>query len=63
MNPQEELRVCPECGYERGFHVSFKKTTGKTRIALICPQCGQSYSIGWTTSVIKSFKLEKGLKY
>jgi len=63
MNPLDELRVCPACDYERGFHVFFKKAKGKTRIALICPQCGQSYNTGWTTTAIKTFKLEKGLKY
>ncbi len=59
----EEIRICIECGYEKGFHVFFKKNKGKTYIGLICPKCGQSYSIGWTTSTIKTFKLEKGIKY
>lgn len=59
----EELRVCPECEYQKGFHVFFKKTKGRVKIGLLCPQCGQSYIIGWSTAAIKSFKPEKGLKY
>lgn len=59
----EEFRVCPECDYQRGFHVFFKKLRAKIRICLICPQCGQSYAIGWATATIKRFKPEKGPKY
>lgn len=59
----EEFRVCISCGYERGFHVSFRRTTGKVGIILICPQCGQSYDLGWLISSIKSFKAESGIKY
>ncbi len=59
----EELRVCVNCGYVRGFHVFFKKVKRKIKICLICPNCGQSYEIGWSTSTIKSFKVEKGLVY
>jgi len=59
----EEFRVCPNCSYERGFHVYFKKNKGKIKICLICPNCGQSYDLGWSTSTIKSFKAEKGAGY
>lgn len=59
----EEFRVCLNCAYERGFHVSFKKVKGKVKICMICPNCGQSYDLGWLTTTIKSFKSEKGLIY
>jgi transcription elongation factor Elf1 len=59
----EEFRVCPECEYEKGFQVFFKKLKHKTRIYLICPHCGQSYDLGWSTMSIKSFKPKKGLIY
>jgi hypothetical protein len=59
----EESRVCLNCNYQRGFHVFFKKVKGKTKIGLICPNCGYSYDIGWLTTSIKSFKPEKGLPY
>lgn len=59
----EELRVCANCNYEKGFHVFFKKNKGKIKIFLICPNCGQSYDIGWTASSIKTFKAEKGIGY
>jgi predicted RNA binding protein YcfA (HicA-like mRNA interferase family) len=60
----DDFRICLNCDYQKGFHVSFRKT-GKSRvkIILICPHCGQSYDLGWITSMIKSFKAEKGLIY
>ena len=59
----EEFRVCPSCEYSKGFHVAFRKAKGKVRICLICPNCGQSYEIGWSTSSIKGFKVDKGASY
>jgi ssDNA-binding Zn-finger/Zn-ribbon topoisomerase 1 len=56
----KEFRVCPNCNYTRGFHVFFNRTRGKTKIGLICPQCGTSYDLGWLTTNIKSLKGEKG---
>jgi hypothetical protein len=60
----DDFRVCLNCEYKKGFHLFFRKT-GKSRvkILLICPNCGQSYDLGWTTSTIKSFKAGKGLIY
>ncbi len=63
MEIKDEFRVCPNCSYQRGFHLFFKKTKAKTRIALICPQCGVSYDLGWVTTSIKNFKPEKGVEY
>jgi predicted RNA-binding Zn-ribbon protein involved in translation (DUF1610 family) len=58
----DELRVCPACGYEFGFHTTFLKlTAGKntpviksTRrvhmVILLCPECGARYDVGWRVS-------------
>ena len=43
---EEELRVCETCGYERGFHVSFKRAEQGYEVILICPECGQRYRVG-----------------
>ncbi len=59
----EEFRICPSCGYERGFHVFFKRVKGKIKIGLICPNCGHSYDLGWLTTSIKSLKSESGIIY
>jgi hypothetical protein len=44
---QEEFRICPEGGYERGFHVSFLKEDGEdaVRSILICPNCGARFEL------------------
>ncbi|WP_406657047.1 hypothetical protein V7O62_00455 [Methanolobus sp. ZRKC2] len=56
-----EFRICTKCGYHRGFHVYFKKLQeGKAKIGLICPNCGQSFDIGWITSDIPAIDPEKG---
>lgn len=44
-----EFRVCTTCGYQRGFHVSFREAAGVMAIGLICPGCGQSFDLGWQT--------------
>ena len=47
---REELRACPSCGYENGFHSSFLPAEGggALRLILICPSCGARYDIGKT---------------
>ncbi len=59
----EELRVCLCCNYQKGFQVFFKKVKGRVKICLVCPGCGQSYELGWTTSTIKSFKPDQGVVF
>jgi transcription elongation factor Elf1 len=44
---QDEFRVCPQCGYELGFHCSFLQGKAGIRIILICPDCGARYDVGW----------------
>jgi uncharacterized Zn finger protein len=43
----EEFRICPQCGYELGFHSSFLRSGEGYRIILICPECGARYDVGW----------------
>jgi len=43
----DEFRVCPSCGYEYGFHVSFLRDGEGYRIVLVCPECGARYYTGW----------------
>jgi hypothetical protein len=58
---ENELHVCPACGYELGFHTSFlkpnavksspvKSTREVYQVILICPECGARYDVGWRVS-------------
>jgi uncharacterized protein with PIN domain len=58
---EDELHVCPACGYELGFHTSFLKlNAGKDspvkttrevyQVILICPECKARYDVGWRVS-------------
>ena len=55
---EDEFHICPECGYQLGFHTSFlranagrgspvKSTRDLYRVILICPECGARYDPGW----------------
>ena len=58
---EEELHICPKCGYKDGFHVSFVRVNSgdrsdispesQYRVILICPECGARYDAGWTCSL------------
>jgi transcription elongation factor Elf1 len=59
---EREFHICPNCGYEKGFHVSFQrinafpdipvKTTREMfRVILICPNCGARFDVGWKVTV------------
>ncbi len=58
LTVKDELRVCPACGQDRGFHVSFlsagpgreravRSTREIFRVILICPGCGARFDAGW----------------
>jgi hypothetical protein len=51
--PQGEFRICPTCGYELGFHISFVQDNNekKFNIILICPNCGARFNVGWKLSL------------
>lgn len=44
---KRDLRKCPQCSYEFGFHISFLKDGDDKRLILICPDCGGRYDVGW----------------
>ncbi len=51
---EQEFRVCPTCGYERGFHVSLLRSESEGvhyKIVLICPNCGSRFDGGWEQEV------------
>lgn len=45
---ETEFRICQECGYGHGFHVSFasRDDSDALQLILICPNCGARYDIG-----------------
>ena len=58
-----EFRLCPACGYGRGFHIFFQGGEERARIGLICPSCGQSYDLGWVTGDVPGTEPKKGPLY
>lgn len=59
---EDELQICPACGYEYGFHTSFlkvhagkdspiKSTREVYQVILLCPECGARYDVGWRISL------------
>jgi uncharacterized C2H2 Zn-finger protein len=44
-----EIYRCPSCGYEDGFHVSFRfdRKNGGAEVYLICPSCHARFRLGW----------------
>ena len=44
----EELSMCPDCGYTRGFHSIFKRAAvnGDMDWMLQCPNCGLKFDVG-----------------
>ncbi len=59
----EEFRVCPNCGYTRGFHSSFFKEENGFRIIFICPECGASYDIGLIEARVSEVEPKRGKDY
>lgn len=43
---ENEFRICPECGYEDGFHTMLKKEKDKVKWLFICPACHKIFDIG-----------------
>jgi len=56
LKAQGELYKCPSCGYQDGFHVSFKwsKKGSDGEMFLICPNCHSRFRLGWNVSISKS---------
>jgi hypothetical protein len=51
--PEGDIRKCPVCGYNDGFHVSFQMegTSKEGIIILICPNCHKRFEMGWKVSI------------
>ncbi len=48
----KELNICPQCGYDDGFHTSFVRITkGACKIILICPSCHARYDPDWKAEI------------
>ena len=59
----DEFRICPTCGYKRGFHSSFRKEGSKIKVIFICPQCGSSFDLGIFEDRISDIKIKQGDTY
>ncbi len=58
-----EIRVCPACGYGRGFHVFFQPDGNRAKVGLICPSCGMSYQLGWQVEFAEPPQLKQQIAY
>ena len=47
----KDFRICPKCQYGRGFHVALHEVEEGLSVTLICPDCGQSYALGWAVEL------------
>ncbi len=56
----DEFRVCPSCGYGRGFHVFFRRSGEAVSIGLICPSCGRSFDLGWISREVPGVEGREG---
>ncbi|MDR4504366.1 MAG: hypothetical protein MRK01_06170 [Candidatus Scalindua sp.] len=49
---EKELHICPQCGYEDGFHTSFiRQTKEKCMVVLICPSCHSRFDPSWEVEI------------
>jgi len=49
---EEELYICPQCGYKDGFHNSFVRQSDKIcKIILICPSCHARFDVNWVVEI------------
>ena len=48
IDVKDEFTVCPQCGYDGGFHNIFTNydTDGPIKWLLMCPSCKAKYDIG-----------------
>lgn len=43
---EQELKTCPLCGYQDGFHSMLKRDGDKILWLFICPSCSEIFDIG-----------------
>jgi transposase-like protein len=50
---EKTFKVCPNCGYQDGFHSMFERIggTGRLHWRFICPNCHKIYDIGLTVTL------------
>jgi len=52
LNVERTLRSCPQCNYDRGFHLALERSGGPSGsnvlLKLICPSCAVVYDVGLT---------------
>ncbi len=46
IDPGDEFKVCPSCGYRDGFHSMLKREDDHFRWLFICPSCHAVFDIG-----------------
>jgi len=53
IEPKGEIYKCPSCGYEDGFHVSFRgnQEGSEGEVYLICPNCHSRFRTGWKITI------------
>lgn len=53
IDPHGEINRCPSCGYQDGFHVSFRfePKGSAAEVILICPSCHSRFCLGWKITV------------
>lgn len=53
IKPEGDIRKCPVCDYNDGFHVSFHIEGGSKegQIILICPNCHKHFQMGWKVRI------------
>lgn len=53
IKAEGDIRKCPTCGYNDGFHVSFQidGSSKEGDIILICPNCHQRFQMGWKVHI------------
>jgi len=48
INVSDKFHICPVCGYNDGFHTSFKReSVAEVRVILICPECHSRFDVNW----------------
>jgi len=45
---EDEFKVCPECGYQDGFHSMFRNNGDLVHWYFICPNCHSVFDPGLT---------------
>ena len=47
----EEFVRCPACGYNGGFHTTFKRLPDMIKMNLVCPSCHDEFDLNITVTI------------